>query len=148
MEEIEKFKPDPTLKLMDQVSQVLQHYNYSYSTEKIYSGWIIKYIKYFNSLKYSSAMEGKEIEFFLKHLAVEKKVSPATQKQALNSLLFLYQKVLNKETPDKIELVKSNKHKSLPVVLTQNELIKVFSLMKNRHLLMAQLLYGSGLRLM
>ncbi len=148
MEEIKKFKPDPELKLMDQVSQVLQHYNYSYSTEKIYCGWIIKYIKYFNSLNYSSEMEGKEIEVFLNYLAMEKKVSPATQKQALNSLFFLYQKVLNKKTPKNIELVKLDKHKTLPVVLTQNELVKIFSLMKNKHLLMAKLLYGCGLRLM
>ncbi|MCP3898117.1 MAG: integron integrase [Desulfobacteraceae bacterium] len=148
MEEIKKFKPDSKLKLMDQVSQVLRHYNYSYSTEKIYSGWILKYIKYFNSLKYSSEMQGREIEVFINHLSREKKASSATQKQALNSLLFLYQKVLDKEIPGNIELVKSNKHKSLPVVLTQDEVLKVFSLMKNKHLLMAKLLYGCGLRLM
>ena len=148
MEDKKKFKPDPELKLMDQVSQVLQHYNYSYSTEKIYCGWIIKYIKFFNTHKYSSDMENREIEVFLNHLALKKRVSPATQKQALNSLIFLYQKVLDKEIPEKIELVKPKKSKTLPTILKRDELIEVFSYMKNNHLLMAKLLYGCGLRLM
>ncbi|MCK5541320.1 MAG: integron integrase [Desulfobacterales bacterium] len=148
MEDIKKFKPDPKLKLMDQVRQVLRYYNYSYNTEKIYCGWIVKYIKFFNSLNYSSEMEGKEIEVFLRHLALDKKVSPATQKQALNSLFFLYQKVLDKETSKKIELIKIKKSNNLPVVLAQEEVIKVFSFMKNNHLLMVKLLYGCGLRLM
>lgn len=148
MEDNKKFKPDPKLKLMDQVSQVLQHYNYAYSTEKIYCGWIIKYIKFFNTHKYSPEMENREMEVFLNHLALKKKVSPATQKQALNSLIFLYQKVLDKEIPKKIELVKSKKSKPLPAVMKRDELIKVFSYMKNNHLLMARLLYGCGLRLM
>lgn len=148
MEDNKKFKPDPKLKLMDQVAQVLQHYNYSYSTEKIYCGWILKYIKFFNTHKYSSDMENREIEVFLNHLTLKKKVSPATQKQALNSLIFLYQKVLDKKIPGKIELVKPKKSKTLPTVLKRDELIKVFSCLKNNHLLMAKLLYGCGLRLM
>ena len=41
MEDKNKFKPDPKLKLMDQVRQVLRHFNYSYNTEKIYCGWIV-----------------------------------------------------------------------------------------------------------
>jgi integron integrase len=148
MEDKKKFKPDRKMKLMDQVCQVLRHYNYSYNTEKIYCGWIIKYIKFFNSHKYSSNMEGREIEIFLNYLAMEKKVSLATQKQALNALFFLYQKVLDKKTPDEITFKKLNKSKSLHIVLTKDELVKVFASMKNKHLLMAKLLYGCGLRLM
>lgn len=148
MENIKKFKPDIKLKLLDQVSQVLEHYNYAHNTEKIYYGWIVKYIKFFNSHSCPPDMEGKEIEFFLNYLAIKKNVSPATQKQALNSLFFLYQKVLDKETPDKIELLKSKTYKSLPVALTKDELDIIFSLMKNKHLLMVKLLYGCGLRLM
>ncbi len=148
MENMDKFKPDPKLKLMDQVRQVLRYYNYSYNTEKIYCGWIVKYIKFFNTQNYSPDVEGNEIEYFLNHLAKNKKVSPATQKQALNSLFFLYQKVLDKKVPDKLDIVKSNKVKRLPVVITENEMKFIFSNLKNTHLLMAQLLYGCGLRLM
>ena len=81
-------------------------------------------------------------------MAKYKKVSPATQKQALNSLFFLYQKVLDKKVPEKMDVVKSNKLTKLPVVMTQNEIKLVFSNMKNTNLLMAQLIYGCGLRLM
>ncbi|MCD4742508.1 MAG: phage integrase N-terminal SAM-like domain-containing protein, partial [Desulfobacteraceae bacterium] len=148
MEDKKKFRPDVKLKLMDQVGQVLEHYDYAYNTEKIYCGWIIKYIKFFNSRSYPADMKGKEIEIFLNYLAIEKRVSPATQKQALNSLFFLYQKVLDIEIPDTIKLLKLKKSKSLPVALTKEELVQIFSLMKNKHLLMVKLLYGSGLRLM
>ncbi len=148
MEDIIRFVPDSKLKLMDQVRQVLRHYEYSYNTEKIYCGWVIKYIKFFNSQEYSPKMKGKEIEVFINHLITEKKVSPATQKQALNSLFFLYKKVLNKPLPEQIKIVEARQIRKLPIVLDQNEIKLIFSNMKNTHLLMAKLLYGCGLRLM
>jgi len=147
MEEKNRFKPDPELKLMDQVHQVLQHYDYSYNTEKIYSTWIIKFIQYFNSHTYSPDMENREINVFLDHLKKEKTASPATRKQALNALTFLYQRVLNQKVPDSVKPAHIKKNQSLPMVLTQEEILKIFSFMKKRHLLMAQLIYGCGLRL-
>jgi len=143
-----QFKPNPDLKLMDQVRQVLRHFNYSYNTEKIYCGWIIKYIKFFNTQSYSSDMDGKEIEIFLNHLATDKRVSSATQKQALNSLFFLYQKVLFKGIPDTSDLIRPKKTSKLPTVLKQEEVLLIFAQMKRTHLLMSKLLYGCGLRLM
>ncbi len=148
MKDKEKFIPDAELKLMDQVREVLQHYQYSYSTEKIYCRWIIQYIKFFNSQKYSSDMKGREIEIFLNHLSFDKKASIATQKQAMNALFFLYQKVLDKKVPEKPRLIKLKRTKPLPQVLSKAELFKLFSKMRGNHLLMAKLLYGSGLRLM
>ena len=42
----EKFKPDPKLKLMDQVRKVLRYHHYAYRTEKTYCDWILRYIKF------------------------------------------------------------------------------------------------------
>jgi hypothetical protein len=42
----QKSKPDPKLKLMDQVRQVLRYHHYSYSSERTYCEWIVRFIKF------------------------------------------------------------------------------------------------------
>ncbi len=49
MENKNKFRPDPDLKLMDQVRQVLHYHHYAYRTENTYCDWMVRYIKYFGS---------------------------------------------------------------------------------------------------
>ncbi len=44
MESKAKFRPDPKLKLMDQVTEVLRYHHYAYRTEQTYSQWIRRYI--------------------------------------------------------------------------------------------------------
>ena len=148
MENKLNFIPDSKLKLMDQVRQVLRHYQYSENTEKIYCDWIVKYIQFFNAHEYSAKMQGKEIDIFLDHLVSSKNASPATQKQALNALIFLYQKVLAKKVPQDIKDIQLSSKKDLPVVMTQKEVTSLFSYMKKTNLLMAKILYGCGFRLM
>ncbi len=67
---------------------------YSYKTEKNYASWIKRYILYHHK-KHPKDMDKVEIEQFLSYLAVECHVSPSTQNQAFNALLFLYEQVLN-----------------------------------------------------
>lgn len=148
MEINRKFKPDPKLKLMDQVSQVLRYHHYAYRTEQTYRDWIIRYVKFHGAKKHPKYMGKQEIDAFLSHLAVNRKVSAATQKQALNAIIFLYRHVLDIEISKKLEPVKAKKHRRLPVVMSQNEVQHVLSNMAGIHQLMAKLLYGGGLRLM
>ena len=49
MEDRRKFRPDPDLKLVDQVRQVLCYHHYAYRTENTYCDWIVRYIKYFGA---------------------------------------------------------------------------------------------------
>ena len=73
-----KFKPDPNLKLMDQVCQVLRYHHYAYRTEQTYCNWILRYIK-FNGGKTHPARMGKtQIDAFLSHLATHERVSAST----------------------------------------------------------------------
>ncbi|MFO7751940.1 MAG: integron integrase [Desulfobacteraceae bacterium] len=148
MENKKKFQPDRSLKLLDQVRQVLRYHNYAYSTEQTYCDWIVQYIKFFNSENHPKEMGKTEIESFLTHLAVDRKCSAASQKQALNAIIFLYKRVLDIDIMEKIEPVKSSRHKLPPVVMTQKEVKKVMSHITGTHLLMVKLLYGCGLRLM
>ncbi|MCH7613199.1 MAG: integron integrase [Candidatus Marinimicrobia bacterium] len=143
-----KFVPDRNLKLMDQVRQVLQYHHYAYRTEQAYCGWIVRFIKFHGSNTHPSKMGQLELDSFLSHLAVKGKVSAATQRQAMNALIFLYQRVLDIEVEGQLEPVKAKKRKALPVVMTQDEVHAVLSAMHRKHKLMAGLLYGGGLRLM
>ncbi len=89
-----------------------------------------------------------EIDAFLSHLAIDRKVSASTQRQALNAIVFLYRHVLNMPIEEQIEPARAKRHPRPPVVMTKNEVKRVLSQMQGTHLLMAKLMYGSGLRLM
>ncbi len=143
-----KFKPDPRLKLMEQVRQVMRYHHYAYRTEKTYCDWILRYIRFHGARTHPRDMGKREVEAFLSHLASQHKVAVSTQRQALNALVFLYHRVLDQPLGENIEPVKARRERSLPVVLSQDEVRRVFDQMKGRHLMMARLLYGSGMRLM
>ena len=148
MENQPLFKPDPDLRLMDQVRQVLRYYHYAYRTEQTYCDWIVRYIRFHGDNIHPKLMGKKEIEAFLSHLAVDRKVSASTQRQALNAIVFLYRKVLQLPTEFELAPVKAKRHRRPPVVLSQSEVQRVLNELDGLHLLMARLLYGGGLRLM
>lgn len=140
-------KKRPKKKLLDRVRDVIRLKHYSIRTEKAYVSWIRRYILFHNK-RHPKEMGSHEIETFLTHLAVDKNVAASTQNQAFNALLFLYREVLNIQLDDSINAVRAKRPKRLPVVLTKEEIQKIFDSMSGTYLLMAKLLYGSGLRLM
>ena len=143
-----KFKPNPEYRLMDQVREVLRYYHYAYRTEQSYSSWISQYIKFYGGKTHPKDMGKNEVERFLSYLTEKRNVAAATQKQALNALIFLYKKVLDVDLGDGIAPTRSKRRMNLPTVLTQEEVAKLLGNMKGKHALMAKLLYGCGLRLM
>src|SRR5215472_2625090 len=90
--------PNPKLKLMDQVREVLRLRHYSISTERSYCDWIRRYVK-FHQMRSRADLDPAEakIEAFLSDLAVNGHVAVSTQNQAFNALLFLYQQVLHQK---------------------------------------------------
>ena len=148
MEVNKKFKPNPEYLLMDQVREVLRYYHYSYRTEQSYSSWILQYEKFYGGKTHPKDMGKNEVDRFLSYLAEKKNVAAATQKQALNALIFLYKKVLDIDLGDGIAPTRSKRRMNLPTVLTKEEVSKLLGNMKGKHALMAKLLYGCGLRLM
>ena len=93
-------------------------------------------------------MGKQEIEEFLSYLAVARNVSRSTQNQAFSALLFLYRNVLDVELP-MIEALRAAERRRLPVVLSRSEVRRLLRAIEQPvHRLMAELLYGSGLRLM
>ena len=87
LENKQKFRPNPRLKLMEQVRQVMRYHHYVYQTEKTYSDWILRYIKFHGGKTHPRNMGKNEIEAFLSHLATQGKVSASTQRQALNAFV-------------------------------------------------------------
>ncbi len=131
-------------KLLDQVRNSLRQRNYSYRTEQAYVSWIKRFILFHNK-RHPDEMGAKEIEEYLTYLAVDQKVAPATQSQALNSILYLYKQILKRDV-GAIQALRPRGSKHLPTVLTPEEASKILSLLNGQIQLMAKLLYGSGLR--
>lgn len=138
---------DVKLKLLDQVRQKIRIKHYSIRTEQAYVEWIRRYILY-HQKRHPQDMGKPEIEQFLTHLAVERNVAASTQNQALSAILFLYKEVLQQDIGWLDGMEHAKRPARLPVVLTATEVRAVLAHLDGRHRLMANLLYGSGLRLM
>lgn len=134
-------------KLLDRVRDVIRLKHYSIRTEQAYTDRIKRYI-FFHNNRHPQDMGASEIEAFLTHLAVERNMAASTQNQALSAILFLYREVLHLEIDASIDAMRAKRPKRLPVVLTKEEVDQVIGQLSGTHRLMAQLLYGSGLRLM
>jgi len=120
--------------------------HYSRRTERAYCMWARRCIR-FHWLRHPAEMAEPEINAFVTHLAVHEKVSASTQTQALSALLFLYRHVLGHEVGE-LDLVRANRPRRLPVVLTREEVRRLLGGLEGEPRLVASLLYGSGLRLM
>ena len=137
----------PKKKLLDQVRDVMRLKHYSLRTERTYCDWIARFIR-FHQMRHPGEMREAEMSEFLTHLARSENVSASTQNQALSALLFLYKEVLKQEIGWLQNVERAKKSARLPIVLTRDEVHKLFSHLRGTARLMAGLLYGSGLRLM
>ena len=85
---------------------------------------------------------------FLSWLAVERKVAPSTENQALGAILFLYRDVLDTDLGWVDGIVRVRRPRRLPVVLDRAEVARVLSELRDTPKLVVNLLYGSDLRLL
>jgi integron integrase len=134
-------------KLLDRVRWNLRAKHYSIRTEEAYVDWIRRFIL-FHRKRHPDEMGELEITQFLNHLAVEKNVAASTQNQAFSALLFLYQQVLDRKLDFIDNVQRVTRPPKLPVVFTPAEARTVLAQLRGEHQLMAELLYGAGLRLM
>ncbi len=137
----------PPKKLLDQVRDRIRLKHYSIRTERSYTSWIKRFILFHNK-KHPKDMGVAEIEAFLTHLAVERKVAQSTQNQALNAIIFLYREILGIELKEPINAIRAKKPQRLPVVLTKAEVSKLIHTMSGTQKIIGMLLYGAGMRLM
>jgi site-specific recombinase XerD len=109
---------------------------YSKRTIDSYIYWI-KYF-FYHQKRHPDEMHDAEVVEFLTHLARDRSVSIATQKIALNSLAFLYNKFLNRPLDDVSQFRRVRKQPKIPTVLTRQEVASLMS-----HLQGTQRLVGS-----
>jgi integron integrase len=133
--------------LLEKVGECLRLRHYSLRTEEAYLGWIRRFV-WFHGKRHPREMGAAEVEAFLTDLAVKRNVSAATQNQALAALLFLYKEVLGIQLPWLDEMVRAKRPKHLPTVLTVREVGAVLARLEGTVGLIAQLLYGTGMRLL
>ena len=133
-------------RLLDQVRMACRMKHFSPRTEQSYTFWIRQFIL-FHKKRHPKEMRQLEIETYLNHLASRRSVSASTQAGALNAIAFLYREVLKQEMPDLVNLRRIKRYETIPVVLSQQEVNAILSHMQGTTRLMAELIYGTGLRI-
>lgn len=118
---------------------------YSRRTIESYLYWIKLFILY-HGKRHPAELSVDAVEQFLTYLATQRNVAASTQMIALNALVFLYDKFMQKPIGDIGAFRRSTRQPKLPVVLTTVEIRALLDRLSGEHLLMASLLYGSGLR--
>ena len=132
---------------LNEFSDFMMVRRYSKRTIKTYLMWIPFFIL-FSDKQHPSKLGASDVEHFLTHLAVNRKVAASIQALALNSLIFLYSKFLEQPLGDMSAFKRSKRQAKLPTVLTQSETPLLFEQTPHQHQLLFGLLYGSGLRRM
>ena len=131
---------------MEQVRRTCRLRHFSPRTEEAYAGWIRRFIV-FHQKRHPADMGPPDVERFLSSLATERLVAASTQNQALQSILFLYRDVLRQPLGLVSGIVRARTTRHLPVVLSRSEIRAVLDKLAEPSRLVAQLLYGAGLRL-
>ncbi|MCX6929347.1 MAG: phage integrase N-terminal SAM-like domain-containing protein [Verrucomicrobia bacterium] len=139
--------PNPKLKLMDQVRDVLRVKHYAIRTEQAYCDWVKRQVRFHGMRSREDLFPGGEkVELFLSDLAVNGHVAASTQHRAFNALLFLYGLVLHQQF-ENVQAERADRPVWVPVVLTPEEVKQVLAALAGTPQLVARLRYGSGLRL-
>jgi len=136
--------------LLDQYRDQIRVKQYSPRTEKTYINWVREYILFHNK-RHPREMGVDEIYQFITHLVVERKASASTQNQAISAILFLNRNVLVMELDEAAHtFIRPQKGMRVPTVLSKEEAQAraIIAKMTGQNKLMAQIMYGSGLRLM
>lgn len=120
--------------------------HYSWRTEQTYREWAWRLAQFVGNRELESAT-GEDLKGFLSQLAVKGRVSAATQKQALNALVFLFREGLGSDPGDLSGYELSRRGARVPTVLSRAECQGLFAVLQGTSRLMAELMYGSGLRL-
>ena len=129
---------------LESIRRTMRLQGYAIKTEKSYLHWIKYYIRFHNR-RHPNEMGRDEVIAFLDHLSNERNVAIATQKIALNAIMFMYNKILDKPIKN-MNFIRANKHRRLPTVLNLHEVISLIDLLEGTNKLIVQMMYGSGLR--
>jgi integron integrase len=128
--------------------RTLRSRHYQWRTEQTYRGWATRFAEWMRQRGQPlETAESNQVREFLSDLATRQRVSASTQKQALNALVFLLREALDRDPGDFGDFARARPTLRMPVVLSREECQRLFAALHGTPRLMAELLYGSGLRL-
>lgn len=145
MENVKIPLPSEPIRFLDQFRAFIRKDGKSYATENTYVHWVHQYIL-FNKKEHPAKLGAKHVEAYLSHLALVSEAAPNTQKTALNAIMFLYNRFL-KRPIEKLDFQYAKKPQKIPTVFTHEEALAVIDCMVMPYKLMAQIMYGAGLRI-
>lgn len=145
MENVKIPLPLKPTKFLDQFRAFIRLDGKSYATENTYVYWVHQFILFHNK-KHPEKMDAMHIEAYLSHLALVLNTAPNTQKTALNSIMFLYNRFLKKKI-ERLSFHYAKKPQKTPTVFTHAEALAIIDYLVMPYKLMAQLMYGAGLRI-
>ena len=145
MDDIRPDIPERADRFVDQLRLTIRRRGLSYATEKTYVHWVVRFIRQ-QGLRHPAEMGGPEVEAFLGDLAGARRCSPATQRTALNALVFLYEHHL--EAPlGELRFQFARRPRRMPTVFTHDEATAIIGRLPGVYRLIGALMYGSGTRL-
>lgn len=137
-------------RLLDQLREVLRYKHYSLRTEEAYLYWVKFFVRWHGRngpVRHPRELGAAEVEQFLSMLTTQRNVSVSTHNQALSALLFLYREVFGVQLPWLDDVQRPTRPRRIPSVLTVAEVSALLGAMTGIELLLAKLLYGTGMRL-
>lgn len=136
--------PEKARDYVDELMDMIIAKNYSDSTLKTYTNSFILLLRYFN-YKPPQEFTEREVVSFLSDLNT-KVSSSSTLSAYINALKFYFKHVLGWRDTD-FKIPRPKKEKKLPVVLTEEQVMEIFSHVNHmKHKLALMLIYSSGLR--
>lgn len=146
MEEASTVPSEEGLRL-DEIRAEIRRRGMAWRTEQTYLGWYTDFMRW-AAVSSPDEIEGEQIRNYLNFLAMERMVVSTTQKQALNALVSVFQGALEKDLGELEGYCRAQSRKRIPVVMSRKEICRLFTKMTDRWRLMAELQYGTGVRLM
>jgi len=137
---------DAHREVFERLRQELRTRHYALKTERAYEDWLQRYLAFHKGLPPNEQAE-EAVRVYLSYLAQERQVAASTQNQALCALVFAYREAIGRPLELIGEFGKAKRPQRLPTVMSHPEMDRVLAHLEGTDLLMAQLLYGAGLRI-
>ena len=139
-------KPKREYTLPEGYLELLERKRYSPSTIKTYRAYFSDFMKYHKG-RNIDRLKVADINKYILYLVNEKKISVSQQNMRINAIKFYYEQVKGGQRQYYGGITRAKEYKSLPEVLSRNEVARILACLSNRkHRCMISLIYSAGLR--
>ena len=126
--------------------ELLEQKRYSSSTIKAYKIYFSDFMEYHKGRDLDQ-LTIEDINAYMLYMVKEKHISATQQNMRINAIKFYYEKVRKGKRQYYDGIVRAKEYKTLPEVLSREEMKNIFAQITNRkHRCMISLIYSAGLR--